>query len=280
MWFERAFQFRMGPHLLRGRVDRVDRLPGRRLRADRLQDRPPEDRAQLREDVQLSLYAVGARESWELEAASQAYYYVLDDEKVPVERGDADRDWITETVMTVAEGIQSQGFEPTPVMVGVLDVRLPDRLPGGRALALVAALAQEALELAREHVAGRERARVGAAGLLVRGALQALHEGLHVGVELDGAGHLRLVLGRRVLEVRGVHGHADEGFEAPEQRERALRVRRDRDVVRHGRPQRGRGQAGVGERVVQDADDPGRALVGRRRQREPLDQARDRTRAR
>ena len=39
MWFERAFSFKLGPHLLRGRVDRVDRLPGRRIRADRLQDR-------------------------------------------------------------------------------------------------------------------------------------------------------------------------------------------------------------------------------------------------
>ena len=39
---------------------------------------------------------------------------MLDDEKVPVERGDEDRDWITETVFTVAEGIQGQGFEPTP----------------------------------------------------------------------------------------------------------------------------------------------------------------------
>ena len=28
MWFERAFSFKLGPHLLRGRVDRVDRLPG------------------------------------------------------------------------------------------------------------------------------------------------------------------------------------------------------------------------------------------------------------
>ena len=27
VWFEKAFQFKMGPHLLRGRVDRVDRLP-------------------------------------------------------------------------------------------------------------------------------------------------------------------------------------------------------------------------------------------------------------
>ena len=33
---------------------------------------------------------------------------------MPVERDEADRDWITETVMTVADGIQSQGFEPTP----------------------------------------------------------------------------------------------------------------------------------------------------------------------
>ena len=28
MWFERQFTFKLGPHLLRGRVDRVDRLPG------------------------------------------------------------------------------------------------------------------------------------------------------------------------------------------------------------------------------------------------------------
>ena len=33
------------------------------------------------------------------EAAQQAYYYVLDDEKVPVERSDEDRDWITETCL-------------------------------------------------------------------------------------------------------------------------------------------------------------------------------------
>ena len=114
VWFERAFQFRLGPHLLRGRVDRVDRLPDGGYELIDYKTGRPKTAAQLREDIQLSLYAVGARESWELEAASQSYYYVLDDEKVPVERSDEDRDWITDTVMTVAEGIQSQGFEPTP----------------------------------------------------------------------------------------------------------------------------------------------------------------------
>ncbi len=114
VWFERAFQFRLGPHWLRGRVDRVDRLPDGGYELIDYKTGRPKTPAQLREDVQLSLYAVGARESWELEAASQAYYYVLDDEKVPVERSEEDRDWITETVFTVAEGIQGQGFEPTP----------------------------------------------------------------------------------------------------------------------------------------------------------------------
>jgi DNA helicase II / ATP-dependent DNA helicase PcrA len=114
VWFERAFAFKLGPHLLRGRVDRVDRLPDGGYELIDYKTGRPKSPTQLREDVQLSLYAVGARESWQLEAAHQAYYYVLDDEKVPVERSAEDRDWITDTVFEVAEGILGQGFEPTP----------------------------------------------------------------------------------------------------------------------------------------------------------------------
>jgi DNA helicase II / ATP-dependent DNA helicase PcrA len=114
VWFERSFQFRMGPHLLRGRVDRVDRLPEGGYELIDYKTGRPKSAAQLRDDVQLSLYAVGAREAWQLEAARQAYYYVLDDQKVPVPRSEEDRDWITETVLEVGEGILGQGFEPTP----------------------------------------------------------------------------------------------------------------------------------------------------------------------
>ena len=41
--------------------------------------------SQLKDDIQLSLYQIGARESWKLESSRQSYYYVLDDEKVPLE---------------------------------------------------------------------------------------------------------------------------------------------------------------------------------------------------
>jgi DNA helicase-2/ATP-dependent DNA helicase PcrA len=115
MWFERPFTFRLGPHLLRGRVDRIDRLPGGEYELIDYKTGRPKSSAQLADDVQLSLYAVGAREAWSLEASRQAYYYVLDDEKVSVDDEAGDRaEWIREVATEVAAGILSQGFEPTP----------------------------------------------------------------------------------------------------------------------------------------------------------------------
>ena len=115
VWFERQFTFKLGPHLLRGRVDRVDLLPGGDYELIDYKTGRPKTAAQLADDVQLSLYAVGARRAWELEASQQAYYYLLDDEKVTVPSDDGDRtEWITAVAMETAEGILSQGFEPTP----------------------------------------------------------------------------------------------------------------------------------------------------------------------
>ena len=96
-----------------------------------------------------------------------------------------------------------------------------------------------------------------------RGLLEALDEGLHVGVALRPRGHLALVVAGGRLELAGVDGHADERLELAHERERGLRVRRGGDVVRHARPQRRRRDAAPLARVVQDADDAGRALVAR-----------------
>jgi DNA helicase-2/ATP-dependent DNA helicase PcrA len=114
VWLEKGFSFRLGPHTLRGRVDRVDRLPDGGYELIDYKTGRPRSASQLRDDVQLSLYAVGAREAWQLDAERQTYHYVLDDEKVPVPADEIDRDWIAETVLAVADGILGQGFEPTP----------------------------------------------------------------------------------------------------------------------------------------------------------------------
>ncbi len=124
VWFERQFSFRIGPHHLRGRVDRVDRLAdehgqgagsngSERYELIDYKTSRPKTAEQLRDDIQLSLYALAARESWQVEAASRAYYYVLDDLKVTLP-GDTDEERVTETVLEVGEGIMGQRFEPTP----------------------------------------------------------------------------------------------------------------------------------------------------------------------
>jgi DNA helicase-2/ATP-dependent DNA helicase PcrA len=114
VWFERQFSFRLGSHLVRGRVDRVDRLPSGEYELIDYKTGRPKSAEQLQTDVQLSIYAIAATEAWGLESTSGVYYYLLDDQKVAVS-GDAGRaEWIRGVATGVAEGIRAQEFEPTP----------------------------------------------------------------------------------------------------------------------------------------------------------------------
>ena len=127
MWFERAFSFKLGPHLLRGRVDRVDRLPGGEYELIDYKTGRPKSAAQLVDDVQLSLYAVGAREAWQSGfLAAGLLLRARRPEGGRARRRDDRSEWIEEVAMEVADGILSQGFEPTPSFAAcsVCDYRL------------------------------------------------------------------------------------------------------------------------------------------------------------
>ncbi len=115
VWLERKFDFKIGPHHVRGRVDRVDRLPGGEHELIDYKTGERKSEAQLESDLQLALYRLAAREAWELDTPmSGSYYYVLDGDKVaaPTKPDDAER--VERTVLQVAEGALSQDFEPRP----------------------------------------------------------------------------------------------------------------------------------------------------------------------
>jgi DNA helicase II / ATP-dependent DNA helicase PcrA len=114
VWFERSFSFRLGPHLLRGRVDRVDRHPDGSYELIDYKTGKARTEEQLREDVQLSVYQMGARESWRLETTAQSYLYVMTGERVPVEHSEEQLARVRETVEGIGEGILRQDFRPTP----------------------------------------------------------------------------------------------------------------------------------------------------------------------
>jgi DNA helicase II / ATP-dependent DNA helicase PcrA len=126
VWFERSFSFKLGPHHLRGRVDRVDELPDGNYELIDYKTSRPKTAEQLHDDVQLSLYAVGARESWQVQAEKLSYYYLLDDLKVPVPSAEMHEDWIARVVAEVGEAILAERFEPTPSssVCGLCDYRI------------------------------------------------------------------------------------------------------------------------------------------------------------
>lgn len=114
VWLERGFEFRLGPHTLRGRVDRVDRHPDGNYELVDYKTGRPRTPEQLREDVQLQLYAVAAVDAWGIDVPRQSYHYILDDVKTPLEAEGEERAKISEVVERVGAAILAQDFEPTP----------------------------------------------------------------------------------------------------------------------------------------------------------------------
>ena len=126
VWLERKFDFRIGPHHVRGRVDRVDRLPDGSHELIDYKTGERKSEADLESDLQLALYRLAAREAWDIEAGAGSYYYVLDADKVaaPIRSDDAAR--VERTVLEVGEGVLGQDFEPrpAPTTCGWCDYRL------------------------------------------------------------------------------------------------------------------------------------------------------------
>jgi DNA helicase-2/ATP-dependent DNA helicase PcrA len=113
-WVERKFDFRIGPHHLRGRVDRVDELPSGGYELIDYKTGDPKPSRELESDVQLAIYRLAAREAWRLEGAAGSYWYVLADEKVAVGGSPDDLERVEGVVLEVGDGILGQDFEPRP----------------------------------------------------------------------------------------------------------------------------------------------------------------------
>ncbi len=126
VWLERQFEFKIGPHYVRGRVDRVDRTGDGGYEVIDYKTGQKVNTERLGGDIQLAIYRIGAAEAWDLDVGTGSYYYVLDGEKVEIAAGDDEVERIERTVMEVGEGILGQDFEPrpSPRVCGWCDYRL------------------------------------------------------------------------------------------------------------------------------------------------------------
>jgi len=110
---EFRFQIEVEGVAVSGVIDRMDRIPGggyeiidyktnRRL--------PPQSR--IDEDLQLSIYAMAAREVWGIEPERLTLYYLLPGQRMSTTRSAKDLDELRRRIATVAQRIEAAKFEP------------------------------------------------------------------------------------------------------------------------------------------------------------------------
>ena len=226
VWLERSFSFAIGPHQLRGRVDRVDRLPDGGYEVIDYKTGDPGSGPKLTGDVQLALYRLGAREAWEIKAERGSYWYVLADAaRLARSRARRRRTGGTDRARGGRRN-QRPGLRAAPLTRDLLLVRLPLDLPGQRgvgrlvtgqpvtghwsleqretsdeSLLLVGSLPQEPLKVLSDRVARRHVLESDRVLLLGALGLQASDQLLDLGVGGHGAVDLGLEPTHRVLEL-------------------------------------------------------------------------------
>jgi len=111
-FFERDFNLKVGEHWVRGRVDRVDTLPdGGHELIDYKVGKVWDDK-RVRDDLQLSVYHMGAADVWGIKPSVLSYYFVLDNRRVSLARAQEELAQARETIAEAACGILAERFEP------------------------------------------------------------------------------------------------------------------------------------------------------------------------
>ena len=110
---EENFSFEIGKHLVSGRIDRVDLLHDEKIEVIDYKTGKPRDQKNADDSLQLSIYAMGAREKFKKDPALLSFYYLTSNEKVSSERTEDELEETKEEVLKVADSILGRDFHPT-----------------------------------------------------------------------------------------------------------------------------------------------------------------------
>jgi ATP-dependent exoDNAse (exonuclease V) beta subunit len=111
---EKSFQMKVDGVPVRGRMDRVDRLDGGRVRVIDFKTGSVFDQDKADGSLQLSIYAIAARETLNAEPAELAIHNLEDNSVVHTTRDETALLQTRAKIAEVAEGIAAERFDPKP----------------------------------------------------------------------------------------------------------------------------------------------------------------------
>ena len=111
---ERSFEITLGGVRVKGRLDRIDRIAGNRVAIIDYKTGKPRTEDHARKSLQLSIYALAAREKWDYEAERLVFYNLADNTEVACKRDPRQLAEACQRVAEVAAEITAGNFDPTP----------------------------------------------------------------------------------------------------------------------------------------------------------------------
>jgi DNA helicase-2/ATP-dependent DNA helicase PcrA len=110
---EENFSFEVGPHVVTGRIDRVDLLDEDKVEVIDYKTGKPKDQKNADTNLQLSIYAIAAAEKFKKEPARLSFYYLTSSEKVSSQRSKEELEETKEEILKVAGSILKREFQAT-----------------------------------------------------------------------------------------------------------------------------------------------------------------------
>ena len=111
---EEWFEIRIGMGIVAGRIDRIDKAPGNRVVVIDYKTGKPKSQEDADESLQLSIYALAAREKWGYETDQLAFYNLEENSLVITRRSEAELQEARFKVEEVARNIADGNFEANP----------------------------------------------------------------------------------------------------------------------------------------------------------------------
>lgn len=111
---ERKFRLEISGVTVVGRVDRLDQFDDQRVRIVDYKTGRPRDQEDADKSLQLSLYAIAARDAWGADPASLVFYNLDTNSAVETFRSPAQLQDAADKVREVADRIAQGDFEPNP----------------------------------------------------------------------------------------------------------------------------------------------------------------------
>jgi superfamily I DNA/RNA helicase/RecB family exonuclease len=111
---EEGFEIKIGGATVAGRIDRIDRLPDGRVSITDYKTGKPQSQEDADQSLQLSIYALAARERWGYVTDHLAFYNLAESGNVVTRRGDLELREAELKVQDVALRIAEGDFKATP----------------------------------------------------------------------------------------------------------------------------------------------------------------------